>query len=233
MRETVRAFRERTGIGYAPPERVRGIARALGEDEPCPTLFRYPGPCGLREHFGLGLRRLAPPASDLLWMGEPALHADVLGARHFGTLAVLEPLRLSPCESPREGLYLAANLRFDDPEGIVWVPPSRLLHGVPWDRVRTRTEAVAWLGPRYRGERGRAMESLHAYLEEIATLERTGARGPRLPWCEVSLEQRLRTIAEHGARPCWSGRLCGELPGQGRIGASTSAIPTSPLSASS
>ena len=49
MRETVAAFEKRTGTTYDPPPSVGALGRRLAPGESCPTLFRYPGPEGLRD----------------------------------------------------------------------------------------------------------------------------------------------------------------------------------------
>lgn len=208
MRETVAAFQIRTGLRYAPPAWLRASARPLAPDEACPTLFRYPGPCGLRELWGMGMPRLGPPSVRGLWVADAPLHGDVIGALHFGTLAMLEPLRAHPCRADtRPGLLLALNRPLPACGPLVWVPPSRLLLPLPWDALADPREARALMGPGWDEERREAHAALGAYLEEMGELERRGAPGPRTPWCEVPEHERRSMLERWGVRGRWTGRF--------------------------
>jgi hypothetical protein len=165
------------------------------------VLYRYPGPCGLNEHLGPGLGTLGPPGSRALWLAGAAWHEDVAGTRHFGTLALLDPLLARPAETGRPGIYVGRN----EPERrlgrYLWIPPSwvarpdlteRLLHGDiprPGDEVR-HVEAA-----------------LHAYLEEIGMLRIAGGEAPRRPWCTIPLGERRRRLRQVGVEPLWTGVL--------------------------
>ncbi len=207
MRETPRSFTARRSIAYAPPERVAFLARRLDPDEPCPTLFRYPGPCGLADFFAGALRRLGPAGSsrDLLWLAERPLWRDTAGARFFGTLAVLQPLALGAC-AQGPGIWLAGNAPLDagDDEAIVWVPPSAFARPIPWDDLPTAAAARPHLPADLAGERHRAVDALARYLEELDAMRRSGAPGPGVPWCQVPADERLARLAAAGVAPVWS-----------------------------
>jgi hypothetical protein len=198
VKETPAAFRARAGLPYLP--RVAG-ARPLADDEPCPTLFRYPGPAALLEALARALPPLAAPGSEVLWLAVDPLAAAP--AARFGSLALLEPLRLSPAVV--EQAFAAAARADVDEERVVWIPPSRIAAGgEPWDAVATRADARALLGPGWEDERARLVDELAGYLEEMAELARAGAPAPGVPWCEIPATERARLLAEHGLRGRWT-----------------------------
>jgi hypothetical protein len=204
MRETVAAFLRRTGQPYRPPRWLLGRARALGRAEACPTLFRYPGPCGLRDHFEGRLETLGPPQGRELWMAAMPLHDDVGGARLFGTLGVLEPLRFDACRTSRRGIYLGVNRPIGDPALVLWIPPGRLGRRLALDAVGAGRPAPAALRDAGDRERPRVRDRLAAYIEEMAELERAGAAPPGRPWCDVPPGQRRRLLADYGLAPRWT-----------------------------
>ncbi len=199
MRETPAEHAARTGAAYAPPA-VAG-ARPLGEDEPCPTLFRYPGAGALHETLARGLPSLAPPGAPVIWLAEdPRVRA---AAARFGTLAVLEPLALSPA---RVGdVYVAAAQPVHE-DGVIWVPPSAVAAGgAAWDAIATPAAARAWLGRAWDEERARVLDELGVYLEETVALARVGIAPPPEGWSQVPPGERARILAEHGLTPRWAG----------------------------
>lgn len=175
---------------------LRQQARPLAPDEPCPTLFRYPGPCGLIDALNGLLGRLGRTPGGELWMAEQSFHEDVAGAALFGTLAVLQPLRHAPCETERPGIYIGVNGRCDGAT-FVWLPPSELHAPLEWDALSTAEQAEEALGP-HDDEREHVRDRLAAYLEELDALAATGAPRPERPWCELPLGERQRRLEERG-----------------------------------
>lgn len=206
MKETVAAFEKRTGAGYDPSPFLRALGRRLAPGEACPTLFRYPGPEGLRDLLIGQLRHLAPSGRDAVWLARAARGVRPRAVGHFGTVAVLEPLRLSPCATRDRGIYVGANRPLDDPEALVWVPPSAVGRAIGWDRIRVAADAVARFGPQYAEERAALFDRLSAYLEELSELRRAGAPGPPGPWCDLGARERRRLLEQHGVRPRWTAR---------------------------
>lgn len=204
MKETPISFRKRTGLLYAPPAALNAIARPLRPREACPTLFRQPGPEGLRDLFAGMLTHLAPGDSRFLWLAARAARTHRRLATTFGAVAVLEPLRLFPCRTNREGLFLAVNRRIEDEETVLWVPPSAVRAPIAWNRLRNRDEALARLGRGYAEEKERVLVELNAYLEELSEMKRAGAPGPARPWCDLTAAERRRLLAENGVRPRWT-----------------------------
>lgn len=206
MKETVAAFLKRTGKTYAPGPELRGFGRLLRPAEACPTLYRYPGPEGLQAALQGTLRRLAPQGRAGVWLstdirgcsGQPA------AVRLFGTLAVLEPLRLSPVKTRERNLLLGENRRLDDLAAIAWTPASALRKRLAWDRLRTSDEVARAVGRRYAEERARTLDQLHAYLEELDALRRAGVTGDASPWCSLRSAERRKRLAAGGIRPIWT-----------------------------
>src|SRR6185436_10206532 len=112
---------------------ARALAVPLDADEPCPTLFRFPGPCGLKSWFAGGLERLGPADQPVLWSAPLPFHDDAYGARFFGTLALLEPLRHSPCRTADGHYFIGDNAARAADDPVVWLPPSLLDAPIPWD----------------------------------------------------------------------------------------------------
>jgi hypothetical protein len=205
MKETVRGFERRTRLAYDPPAALRSAARPLASGEACPTLFRYPGPEGLRDHLEGTPGRLAPSESPWLWLTPRAARRQ-RGLRLFGVVAVLQPLRLQPCRAPRQDAYLGVNRELTADDGALWVPPSALAAPVPWHRMREPDQARRRLGHGYVGERDAVREALGAYLEELSTLARAGATDPGRPWCELPAAERRRLLDRLGVRSRWTPR---------------------------
>ena len=204
MRETVTAFVRRTGREYRPPGWLLGRARALGRAQACPTLFRYPGPCGLRDHFEGRLETFGPPQTRELWMAAMPFHADVGGARHFGTLGVLEPLRFDACRTSRRGIYLGVNRPIGDPALALWIPPGLLDRRPSLNGLGAGGSVPAALRRAGDRERQRVLDRLEAYIEEMANLERAGAAPPGRPWCDVAAVDRRRLLSQCGLQPRWT-----------------------------
>ncbi|HSB60746.1 MAG TPA: hypothetical protein VLI67_03435 [Vicinamibacteria bacterium] len=204
MKETVAAFRRRTGLAYAPPASLRVRGRPLGPREACPTLFRYPGPEGLQAFLGGLPGPLAPPGLDWVWLGAGPLVGQARRGRLFGTVAVLEPLRLSPCRTGRSQVWVGWNRPAGEPGSLAWVPPSAAGSPLAWDRIRDADDLRRRLGPRYEEERERVAELLGAYLEELRALRQAGAPGPTRPWCGVSAARRRTLLERYGVRARWT-----------------------------
>jgi hypothetical protein len=200
MLETPRAFTRRTSIAYASSARAAILAAPLAPDTPCPTLFRYPGPCGLADWFAGDMTRLGPGL--LLWLADRPWWRDTFGARFFGTLAVLTPLRFGASPAG-PGIYVGDNTPLD-PDEVIWVPPVALARPIPWNDLATAASARRHLPADLAGERHRAIDGLSHYLEELDAMRASGAPGPGVPWCQVPRERRLRQLAEHGVRATWS-----------------------------
>lgn len=201
MKETVAAFERRTGLVYAPATAGRPLARS----DACPTLFRYPGPEGLRDHLHGTLRRLAPSGRVLWLTRDPKGGAGQPRAvKLFGIVAVLEPLRLSPSLARERGAYLGTNALLAELRGIAWVPPSLIGARVPWDRLRDEAQLRRHAGAGQGDERARVLEALARYLEELAALRRAGAPAPRRPWCATPARARRAVLERYGVRPAWT-----------------------------
>jgi hypothetical protein len=196
VKETVASFERRTGLRYAPA----GVGRSLAPGEACPTLFRYPGPEGVRDLLHNSLRSLAPRGHAVWLTSDPRGSAGQPSAvKLFGIVALLEPLRLSPCAGRERRTYLGANLPLRGLPGVVWVPPSLVGKRLPWDRLRRAEEL-----PRADAERARVLEALHRYLEELAELRRAGAPGTERPWCATPARARRALLERYGVRPAWT-----------------------------
>lgn len=205
MKETIAAFTKRTGEDYDPPSALRALARPLGPREACPTLFRYPGPHRLADLMRGGAEPLGPPGALWVWLAGAASGTSPRAARLFGAVAVLEPLRLTPCHR-RSGQYLGVNRALEDPEALVWVPPAIVKAPIAWDRVRSAAQARGRIGPGYSDALARVAERLSAYLEELSALARSSAPGPPVPWCELPALERRRRLADLDVVPRWTKR---------------------------
>jgi hypothetical protein len=206
MRETVEAFEQRTGRIYHPMVRP---GRAFSPGEACPTLYRYPGPCGLREGLDEGISWLGPAESPSVLLADVPMHADAKGAAWFGTLAVLQPLCLDPViTEPRATLLPDPPLVVRVPNfvvpaaaAVVWIPPSA------FDLVlddRTDPEAVRAAIPGYQSSRRRIHEDLLAYLDELAAMAASGAPGPGRSWCTVPEIERQQWLDTYGVSSRWT-----------------------------
>lgn len=205
MKERVSSFEARSGRRYDPPGALVQMARVLKPRESCPTLFRQPGPEALSAFLQGALGTLGAPDSPWLWLADQPLGTSRRSAALFGVIAVLEPLRLSPCLLPgRKGHYLAANRTLGPEDAAVWAPPSAVASGFSWDRIASTEQALRRFGRGYAREREATIEALGSYLEELSALSHTGAPAPFGPWCAVPRGERRRLLARHGVRPRWT-----------------------------
>lgn len=204
MKETPSRYRLRTTRDYEPPGWLRAIARPFAPDEPCPTLFRYPGPEGILASMQARLPRLAPPASAYAWLSMRPLPAAP-GAETFGAVAILEPLRLDPCVAPEPDGCLALNALLDDDTPVLWIPPGDKSLALPWDALATPSEVTFTYGADYASQRDRVSDLVAAYLEELDELARAGALRDSAAWCARSEDDRRRLLAEHGIRGRFTG----------------------------
>jgi hypothetical protein len=207
VKERVAAFERRTGERYLPPAWLLTLGDALTLRESCPTLFRFPGPEGLHAYFQDRLRLLSPPGRRQLWLTSRPTGAYPRPVDLFGTLAVLQPLRLSPCRThcfthTRDN-WVALD-RALDPDEVAWIPPSRVRVPLALDRVSTSAEVRRRLGASYTDERSRVLERLSAYLEELSELRRKGAPGPKRHWCSVPAAERRALLSRFAVRSRWT-----------------------------
>lgn len=227
MTESPAEFTRRTGRPYNPPQSITTVARAsdrsengvgarreaepqpsavrpLAPDAPCPTLFRFPGGCGLAEYFLGSLFTLAKSADAELWAAAGPVNAEVPGAIHFGTFAILQPLHFGMCEAT-PGIWVGANRPIDDPGHIAWVPPSAMLASIPWERIADAEDLASRLGSGVERERGEVIDSLDLYAREVEAIARAGVPDPEIRWCDRSEELRTKLLAEFGVSAVWTG----------------------------
>lgn len=207
MKERVAAFERRTGERYAPPAWLLTLGDALAPRESCPTLFRFPGPEGLQAYFQDRLRLLSPPGRRHLWLTSRPTGAYPRPVDLFGTLAVLQPLRLSPCRThcfthTRDN-WVALD-RALDPDEVAWIPPSQARARLALDRAASAARLRRRFGAGYADERARVQDRLSAYLEELSELRRQGAPGPRRHWCSVPAAERRALLARFGVQSRWT-----------------------------
>jgi hypothetical protein len=207
VKERVVAFERRTGERYAPPLWLQALGRPLASRDACPTLFRFPGPEGLLAQLQGRLHALGPAGRGHLWLTSRPTGAYPRPVSLFGTLALLQPLRLQPCRTHcfthKRDNWIALE-RAVPPEELAWVPPSHVRGGVSFDRTRTEDEARRRFGRGYEDERRRVLDRLSAYLEELGELKRAGAAGPSRHWCTVPARERRALLAAHGVAPRWT-----------------------------
>src|SRR5262245_15935162 len=82
MKDTVSARLARTGRVYVPAP----VGRALGDDEPCPTLYRWPGAGPLHQALSTALDTLGPPGAPTLWLSDDPNARAPGGVGRFGAL---------------------------------------------------------------------------------------------------------------------------------------------------
>lgn len=198
MKETVAGFTARTGLARVPDEELLVWGRPLAPDEECPTLFRYPGPCGVRDILTGRGGVLGAPASRVVWLSRDPVPSEAPSAARFGTLAVLQPLRLGPVASDEPGVYVAWNAAADE---VIWVPPSGF--ALDWDRIATADTAREAL-PGWEAARDAVLAELDVYDAEVRRLHEAGGEHPDVKWAEVPPGERRRLLARLGVEPLWS-----------------------------
>lgn len=211
MRESVAEFTARTGLAYAPDEELLAWGRPLAIDEECPTLFRYPGPCGVRDVVTGRGRALGAPASRVVWLSCDPVPLQAPSAARFGTLAVLRPLRLGPVASDEPGVYVAWNAAtfaggavgssVAAADEVIWVPPTGF--ALDWDRIAT-ADAVRAALPGWDSARDAVLADLDVYDDEVRRLHEAGGEHPDVKWAEVPPGERRRLLARLGVEPLWS-----------------------------
>jgi len=209
LRETPNEFQRRTGHRYAPSDELRAFGRHLRPDEAVPTLFRFPGACGMAAFLGLepAPATLGPEGQPHAWLTHSRNHSFSAGAQQFGTLVVLQPLRFSPWfgeynRPPIDAtgqvlpVWALPNRPITDEDAVVWIPASALETELPWDTLCNASELPDWSA-----EKRQAIESLHRYREEMFALKQAGEPPLPHPWFEVPASQRTALLERH-AIPC-------------------------------
>lgn len=204
MTESPAEFARRTGRPYEPLQSRTTAARVLGPADACPTLFRFPGACGLVEWLLGSLVTLGKRTDAELWAATAPLNGEVPGAIHFGTFALLQPLRFGMCEAS-PGIFVGANRPLDDPDRIAWIPPSAMEAAIPWDRVSSAGEAAEYLGTGIEREREAVIDSLDLYAREVEAIAKAGVPDPEIRWCDRPEELRAKLLAEFGVGAIWTG----------------------------
>ncbi|MCU0241850.1 MAG: hypothetical protein MUF51_05450 [Vicinamibacteria bacterium] len=200
----MRAYQERTGERYDPPAALRACARALAQDESCPTLFRYPGPLGLyRALAGLTVT-LAPAEQPWIYLADHPLKTAAAAVRHFGALVILDGLRLAPCATDQAGVYLGVNRRVALGSDVLWTPPDVCRQERNWDEVVTIEQARALVGDAEAQQRTRVVASLQVYLEELALLAAARTAEDGRAWHEIDRVERRRLLAAIGQPQRWT-----------------------------
>lgn len=201
MKETVAEFTKRTGLKYTPPKFVTKQATALERDEALPTLFRFPGPCGLLEEFLQGAKLLGPQKGGELWAADAPLNSEARGAEHFGTIALLQPLRFHFARQ-QPGIYVGVNLPIPREE-LAWIPPSRIRAAIPWDSIKTASEAAKALGNTER-ERHEVLADLAEYRKELVAVAKAKIDRPDVRWCDRPAEERARLLKAKRLASPWT-----------------------------
>jgi hypothetical protein len=144
------------------------------------------------------LSRLAPANIPYAWLSTtPAIGMPASAV--FGVVAVLDPLRLSPCVAPEPDACLAVNGPLDPGCEAIWTPPGPRAAALPWDDLRSGAQVVSALGAGYAALRTAMIDRVAAYLEEVDMLVKVGA-DTRVAWCERPVEDRRRVLSEYGIR---------------------------------
>ena len=215
MTETFIDFEARTGGTYAPPENLKKLGRTFESWEACPTLFRSPGPGGLRAWFEGTLERLAHEDAPLVWLSDNENSTSPAETAQFGALAILEPLHLQICKTRERGTFLGINpiIRTRTTplglgrDGMVWVPPSALGRGIRWAHVGTKRDAKGYFGPDLDSERSIVLDRINAYLAEVKALEEAGAVLGDVSWYATPAAERTQMLNTYGVTSRWTARV--------------------------
>lgn len=200
VRESVAAYRRRTGAPYAPPPSLARAATPLAGRESCPTLYRFPGAAGIARCLRDPRATLAELPGNLVWLSEEAPGSP--GARCFGALVVPCPLVVHACRSREPGHWIAADAPISS--CAAWLPPEALQDPARFRDVATPAQARRLLGRSAAAARARVLTELGRYFEELAALRASGTRAPRLPWCDIPAARRRRLLEEHGIPRRWT-----------------------------
>lgn len=209
MKERVDTYNARSGQAYRPAPWIKVLGRPLGEDEACPTLFRYPCPAGLRDFQQGQLRRLAGGGySNRVFLSSSVDGIDVPGREHFGCLVILTPLAYGPVrldDPQRPHHWLAENRVITEDMGITWVPPAVSDAIGSWDELVTVDDVIETVGAGFLDEAKReTWDGLSRYIEELSAMAASGAEGSRGPWCGVKADERRALLERYGVRPLWT-----------------------------
>lgn len=156
--------------------------RPVGEDEPCPVLFRDLGPLGMSLFLDGSLTRLAGPMAPILYLRTSNYTEPYTDYEEIGRLVVLRPKAIGPWFSCVPEVYVAEAKLAPRMDCMAFVPTdwttaagARALEGLP-DPQAVR-EA---LGGREHDERlgdlAASLRQLNAALETSERLARLARR---------------------------------------------------------
>ena len=204
MKERVAAFERRTGERYAPP--ALAAARSATRSPRARAARRSsasPAPRGCRRTSRTGSGSSRRPGGGHLWLTSRPTGAYPRPVDLFGTLAVLQPLRLQPCRThcfthTRDN-WIALD-RAVDPEEIAWIPPSLVRWAVSLDRVRTAAEARRRFGAGYDGRaRAASWTASRPTSRSCRSCAARALRARRGTGAPCPAAERRALLARHGA----------------------------------
>ena len=198
MKETPRAFSARTGRPYAPDPALVGLGDPVADDQPVPTLFRYPGPSALLA--AMDGRKIVLAPQPLVYLGEAPDVGEAVAARQFGVVAVLDPLALGVVATETPGVWRGWSI---SAAAVVWVPPSAFAADLPWD-AWSEAEDVRRGIAGYAAALDHHRADLSAYVEELSELSRSGHPGPAVPWLELPAAERRARLGAAGVPERWT-----------------------------
>jgi hypothetical protein len=98
--------------------------RPLGENEPCPLLFRDIGPVGMSLFLAGRLQRLAGPMAPILYLRTAGYVEPYTDHEDIGRLAVLRPALIAPWFSGVAEVYVAPAGVAPMSHGMAFVPTN-------------------------------------------------------------------------------------------------------------
>ena len=156
-------------------------ASPLGDNEPCPILFRDAGPDGLAAFFDGRLSSLAAPGSPLLFLHAAGAPPPSRAAEEFGELILLQPMVLRPWRTESAGIYLASGDAIAPRDSIGFVPSGADLHALS-SAAASISHMAEFRGvlADYDGLCRDGKERVRTYVEERAKVENFAAPLRRL-----------------------------------------------------
>jgi hypothetical protein len=179
---------------------------AVSREESPRILIRYPGACGVRDHFNESLVTLARTDLKSCHFTTELIPYIRKGARRFGLFVVPNPngriplIRL-PGEEPA---YLSENLALTRDQDYCWVPASLLAEIQSEEQAVQVSEILDRHGERIAEARLNVRIELDNYFGEVRQVISSGVPLPEERWHELPEVRRRAILREIGVKPTWT-----------------------------
>jgi|GEM_PF-2662657 len=169
-------------------------------------LIRYPGACGVRDHFNETLKNLAHPDQPISHFTTELIPYIREGARRFGIFVIPNPTGEIPLvkASGEEPVYLTMNTPLIRDQDYCWIPARLLPELQERKSVENVSEILHEFGDEILEAKISSRFELEDYFREVGGVISSGIALPVERWHELPERRRREILRGIGAEPVWT-----------------------------